>query len=147
MQKQVVQVGGVKIPKLWSQGNAPRADLSPEARVSTRSSAQDEGGADGGGGDGHTVVLQGLADFFGKTQVHSLFYSELHSLARSRSFSPSPCRSLARAPSEALSPSSPPTSPTILRAFCHSCEHLRVPTGDNGHDTYNTNATKRHTGR
>ena len=83
-------------------GRTERADLSPEARVSTRSSAQDEGGADGGGGDGHTVVLQGLADFFGKTQVHSLFYSELHSLARSRSFSPSPCRSLARAPSLAV---------------------------------------------
>ena len=92
-QRQVVDVGGVKIPKLWSAGNAPRADSVPEARVSTRSSARGEGSGDGVGGDGHTVVLQGLADFFGKPQVRfdpflqraSLMLA--HSFAHSFSFS------------------------------------------------------------
>jgi hypothetical protein len=68
-----VDVGGVTIPRLWSHGNAPRAESTPEAKMSTRRSEQDEGVGLGGGSDDNKVVFEGLANFFGRTQVDFLF--------------------------------------------------------------------------
>jgi hypothetical protein len=64
-----VDVGGVTIPRLWSDGNAPRAESTPEAKMSTRRSEQDEDVGHGGGSDVNKVVFEGLGNFFGRTQV------------------------------------------------------------------------------
>jgi hypothetical protein len=64
-----VDVGGVTIPRLWSDGNAPRAESTAEAKMSTRRSEQDEDVGHGGGSDVNKVVFEGLGNFFGRTQV------------------------------------------------------------------------------
>ena len=64
-----VAYGGVTIPRLWSDGNAPRAESTAEAKMSTRRSEQDEDVGHGGGSDVNKVVFEGLGNFFGRTQV------------------------------------------------------------------------------
>ena len=64
-----VDVGGVTIPRLWSDGNAPRVQSTSESNMSTRRSEQDEDVGHGGGSDVNKVVFEGLGNFFGRTQV------------------------------------------------------------------------------